>query len=296
MSFRSVNNTHLNQSGFTLIEVLIVMAIMVFISFGIYQALTETFKLRDTLANEGDFYNTIRLSMGILQRDIEMMYNPIAMIDYNNPNFQQAATTPAGANASRAQRLATQNNNPQQLYQGVIGDLANEFAQLTDYWDVAIDASGMRPMRFVGTDKKMTFVTVSHDRIYKDSPESEFAKVSYEFLPDTETLDGDFKIDNSFMLIKTENTDAFSVDETHDKKFIHTYKILRGITKYKLEYYNKIKDQKTTNWDSASPDFQSIYPDMIIITLEVKGVSSLSFDGIYKFRPEEPLSAINPSQ
>jgi prepilin-type N-terminal cleavage/methylation domain-containing protein len=154
MSFSSANSTRLNQNGFTLIEVLIVMAIMVFISFGIYQALTETFKLRDTLANEGDFYNTIRLSMGILQRDIEMMYTPIAMIDYNNPNLQQ--NVPTGANANRAQRLATQNNNPQLLYQGVIGDLSNEFAQLTDYWGAAIDATGMRPMRFVGTDKKMT--------------------------------------------------------------------------------------------------------------------------------------------
>lgn len=282
------------NEGFTLIEVLIVMAIMVFISFGIYQALTETFKLRDSLSIEGDFYNTIRLSMGIMQRDIEMMYTPLAMIDYQNPN-QPQANAPAGANPSRVQRLGAMNSNQQQLFPGVPNDIAGDLQQETDFWAPAIDVTGMRPMRFIGSDKKISFVSISNSRIYKDSRESEFTKVSYEFRPDTENIDADFKIDNSFMLVKTENTDAFSIDDSHDQRYIHTYKILRGITKYKIEYYSKDKDAKSLSWDSDNTDNQYVYPDIIIITLEVKGMNNLSFDGVYKLKPEEPLSALNPS-
>src|SRR5690348_1896944 len=50
------------QAGFTLIEVMVSMAIMVFISLAIYQAMTETYKLREVLSVEGDFYNSIRLA------------------------------------------------------------------------------------------------------------------------------------------------------------------------------------------------------------------------------------------
>jgi prepilin-type N-terminal cleavage/methylation domain-containing protein len=66
-------------AGFTLIEVLISIVILTFISLGIYQSTTETFHLREILSNEGDFYNSIRLSMNIMQRDISMIYSPTLM-------------------------------------------------------------------------------------------------------------------------------------------------------------------------------------------------------------------------
>ena len=48
------------------------------------------------------------------------------------------------------------------------------------YWLGATEKSGLRLSRFVGTDTKMSFVVASHVRIYKDTPESDFAKISYE--------------------------------------------------------------------------------------------------------------------
>ena len=56
------------------------MVIMAFISLGIIQATTETFKLRDVLSVEGDFYNAIRLATDIIRRDTVNLYSPEMLI------------------------------------------------------------------------------------------------------------------------------------------------------------------------------------------------------------------------
>lgn len=78
-----------NSSGSTLIEVLIAMVLMVFISMAIFQTTTETYRLRDILMTEGDFYNGIRLSLGILEKDISMAYTPYSLNPENNGASQQ---------------------------------------------------------------------------------------------------------------------------------------------------------------------------------------------------------------
>src|SRR5215213_6023098 len=70
----------MEQAGFTLLEVLISISILVFISFGIYQATTNTFRLRDVLMNEGDFYNGIRMASSVVQRDVALIYSPALIL------------------------------------------------------------------------------------------------------------------------------------------------------------------------------------------------------------------------
>src|SRR3954467_2214180 len=78
-------------AGFTLLEVLIVMAILAFISLGIYRATTETFRLRDSIAAEGDFYNNIRLAMTLLNRDVATMYSPTILLNTPSPSASPGA-------------------------------------------------------------------------------------------------------------------------------------------------------------------------------------------------------------
>ena len=49
------------------------------------------------------------------------------------------------------------------------------------------------------------------------------------------------------------------------------------------------------SWDNDKEDYKEKYPDIIEITVEVNGPDKLSHTGIYKFRPEVPISGINPS-
>jgi hypothetical protein len=70
---------------------------------------------------------------------------------------------------------------------------------------------------------------------------------------------------------------------------------LHGIKKFKLTYYRRDTDQTTNSWDSDSTDSKNLYPDQVILNLEVEGPDHMSFEGIYKFRPEIPLHGLDAS-
>ncbi|MCM2278701.1 MAG: prepilin-type N-terminal cleavage/methylation domain-containing protein [Oligoflexia bacterium] len=267
-----------NKRGFTLLEVLIAMAILVFISLGIYQATVETYRLRDILSNEGDFYNQIRLSMDILQRDVAAMYSPSLMAP------APAASPSPGPGAGGYSGTAT-DPDLQSLLSGDLG-------QTSEFWHAATDKSGLRASRFKGSESKMSFVSLSHRRIYRDSKESDFAKVSYEV-----ARDPDNKETETLILTKIENADAFNIDDTREKENSRTYPLLSGITKLRFRYYRKDQDQwkEYGSWDSDSEDFKNAFPDLIEVSLSVSGPSRLSFEGKFKFRPEVPLRGITPS-
>jgi len=264
MNFRSQNKMS-RESGFSLLEVLIALSILVVLSFAIYQATTETYRLRDVLSNEGDFYNEIRLSMNILQRDISLLYSP----------------TVSGPPKPSPQPVM----DPREM-QNI---LASDLGQTTTFWGAVTDKTGIRPAHFIGTDSKLSFISVSNTRVYKDSPESEFAKVVYELKPDAYAV-----VPSTSVLTKSTSSNAFEVDEHKDRQFVQ-YPLLHGIKKLKYRYYHKEKDAWSTSWDSDREDYKNIYPDIIEIKIEVLGPSRLSFDGLFQFRPEVPLDGLDPS-
>jgi prepilin-type N-terminal cleavage/methylation domain-containing protein len=283
-SMSSKNKMRSNTTaGFTLIEVLISIVILTFISLGIYQSTTETFHLREILSNEGDFYNSIRLSMNIMQRDISMIYSPTLMLPNPSPSpsvsgAAAVAARPAfgGAQPNPQASLAFLQNDP---------DLAVE----SDFWVAAVDKTGIRPSRFIGTDKKISFIGLSHYRMYKDLPESEFSKITYELVEDEFDKE-------SLMLIKTESTDVFQMEDRKDLTK-RTYALLHGIKKLKFRFYRKDKNlgEWQPSWDSDTDEVRNIFPDIVEVNFEVTGPSKLFFNGIYYFRPEIPLNGLNPS-
>ncbi|MEK6706569.1 MAG: prepilin-type N-terminal cleavage/methylation domain-containing protein [Bdellovibrionota bacterium] len=253
-------------AGFTLLEMMIAIAILIFISIAIYQATTETYYLRDVLSNEGDFQNGIRLSMNIMQRDISLIYSPVIML----PEKKQQKE-PVSA---------------QEMEALMSGDLSRTLK----FWGPAEDSSGIRPSRFVGTSSKVSFISASHIRIYKNTTESELAKITYELKP--ETASTEFR--DTMILVKTESPNVFEDDDSRDK-LTASFSLLRGIKKLSYRFYQKSKDQWHTSWDSDKEEFKKIYPDIIEVTVDVIGPAKLNFQGIFKFRPEIPINEFNPS-
>lgn len=247
------------------------MAILVFIAFAIFQATTETYHLRDTLSAEGNFYNSIRFSMNVLQRDIALIYSPLITIEKPKPIDPNAPV------------------NAQQM--GIIM-ASDDLGQTSNFWSAAINQKGLRPSRFIGTDTKMSFIALSHLRIYRDSPESEFCKITYELKQDKTNPDQP----TSMILVKTESPNAFALDDFKDT-FKHSYEILNGIKTMSYSYHQK--DGNTwkvlKSWDTDKEDTKNIFPDMIEVKLDVYGPKKQVFEGRYKFRPEIPLNGLKPS-
>ena len=258
------------QAGFTLIELLIAMFLLVVISLSIYQSTTQTYRLREILMNEGDFYNGIRLSMGIMERDISLIYSPINLTTFD-------PQTPQDRN---------QNVSPE-----VQAIISSDLGRPSEFWTGAFDKTGIRPSRFVGTSNRMTFISRSHQRVYKESPESEFTKIVYE-LRDERALNQD---NNSKVLFKIADTSAFE-DQNKRDTYQRTYPLLHGIKNLSFRYYRKDKKSWLSSWDSDSnDDLRNKFPDIVEVKIEVAGPSRLHFDGLYYFRPEIPTYGLDPS-
>lgn len=273
--------------GFTLLEVLIAMAIMVFIALAIFNATTETFKLRDSLSTEGNFYNGIRMATTVMWRDISLIYSPTG-------SLAQASNTATGAGTGAIDPQTGQpipaagvlpQNDP--VYQA-----DGELGQLFPFWEPAIDKGGMRPSRFVGTETKLTFLSLSHVRIYKDSNETEFAKITYELRKEDSKAD----FPDGFILVKIESPNAFALDERHDT-MERTFEVLHGVKSLVYTYQQRDGNGWKTfkNWDSDHQDTKNLIPDIIELKLDVYGPKKQIFEGRYKFRPEIPYNGLYPS-
>lgn len=281
MRSKSLNNvTRTSEAGFTLLEVLISIAIMTAIAAAIFQITTKTFELRDKVMQESDFFNGIRMSMGIVDRDISLLYSPIIMVP-DDPKQQGP--------------LSGQPMTPEEL-NAIMGN--DQGRASTTYWTEAVHKTGIRPSRFQGTDVKMSFVSASNMRVYKESNESEFIKVSYELQDDKNSG----AAQGTKILVRKSNPDAFEDDESAlnpRNNLWRTYYLLPGIKKFKLQYFRSDRTSSPwfSSWDTDSTDTKYRYPDMVKLELEVVAPppSTLHFEGTFFFRSEIPLRGLVPS-
>jgi hypothetical protein len=203
--------------------------------------------------NEGDFHNGVRLAMGILERDFSQAYDPRMMLPTPKPS---TATTQSDPPDEKLTQLRPS------LYWDVPGELTTK-------------STGIRPMRFVGSPTKMTFVSIKTE---------------------------DPRLEGTRVLVKEASPNAFAVEDDDKDEMKRTYPLMRGIKKLQFRYLKKAKDSSQTDqwldrWDSVEiEDTRGIYPSQIEVILEVLGPTRLSFEGTFKFRTEIPLSGeINPS-
>jgi hypothetical protein len=250
------------------------MAILVFICFAIFQATTETYKLRDSLTTEGDLNNNLVLAMAIVQRDINMMYSPRISMPNKKPDPQESGQ-PEGSQNQSAQDPTT-----------------DDLTQTMNFWSPALQPTGLRPSRLVGSDRALSFVALSHVRIYKEANESEFAKISYELRADTKNKENP----SALMLVKTESPNAFAKEDRKDQTSV-SYEVLHGIKKFSISYHQKEGEtwKILNSWDTDHEETKYLFPDIIEIKLEIVGPKDFSFEGDYKFRPEIPINGLYPS-
>jgi len=281
MNFHSHNKSH---KGFTLIEVLIAMMILAFISLGIFQAIRQSYHIRDVLLAESEFYHSVRLAMNVMDKDISLLYSPKIILKKDTNSNSTAQPIPEPGLPPSGDPNANPNNTAATGPTLADAIAHGERYRGTEYWTSVVDPTGIRLSRFIGKENSMNFITASHVRMYKGIKESVFAKVSYsvENNPDTNP-----EIAGKLMLLKTVSTNAFNYEEDNDPS-LKKYKILSGIKSIHFKYYQLQKDVWHKSWDTDSADYKDIYPDLIQVVIEATGEQRLSFEGNYIFKPEIP--------
>lgn len=271
-----IRTKRLSEAGFTLLEVLISIAILVFISLFLYQVTTSTFNLRESLIEEGDFFSGIRLAMNVVERDVSQLYTPILMV----PADPAASGLLSGG-------ILTQNQMA-----SIVGDGKGQSA--SKFYLGVINSMGIRPVRFQGNDKSMSFVSVSNVRIYKESKESEFARIAYDLIDD-KSPDA---IPGTRILRKAVNTSAFEDEEgslNARNQLWKYYSLLPGLKEVVLRYYKHDKKQWLNTWDSENQDTKYLLPDLIEMKIKATAGDRLNFDGVFYFRPEVPHHGLAPT-
>lgn len=277
------NHQRSDTEGFTLVEVMIAIVLLVMISVAIYQATTQTFRYRARAISEGDFYGGIRLAMGLIDRDVAALFSPV---NFNPKNFEKDSN-PISADQSAGAVAAPGAPVDQQFQLEEL--LRSELGQANDYWLGATDLSAIRPSRFIGTENRIQFVSASHMRVYKNMPESEFNKIIYELRDDKDSQ----VVEGTKLLVRIENPAVFSEEKkVQDPKL---YPLLPGVKTFKFRYYRKDKKAWEVSWDTNREDMKGLYPDLIELTAEVLGLNRLAFSAIYMFKPETPFYGIDPT-
>lgn len=241
----------MKQSGFTLIELMIAMTILAFISMAVYQNTTQSFVLRDNVEQDGDFYNSIRVALDILGRDVIHIYSP------------NAAALPG--DLGKAAKKTAQGTFDVQADPNSGGTNPAPPEPASQFWGESINTVGVRPSRLQGEAEKISFIINSHMRLFRDSAECDFAKIIYALEDDR-----DQKSNATVKaLIKREDPAAFE-DNTRQKSETEVrYVLISNVKSLKFRFLDGEKDKWDDKWDTEGMDHKGKFPVVIEITLEV---------------------------
>ncbi len=271
--------THTAISGFTLIEVMIALFILVIIGFATSKAVIDAAKLKETLKDDTEFSSEFRTSITLIERDLNQVFNPRWFLGPEAVEIDLSDTRPP---VPPAKLNGAEVNN----------SLRGEASRKSDYWSKVFDTSGIRSSRFKGDDHSMSFVTASHVRIYREKKESIYAKVRYEIEKqrDNPNLTKQQNEQNAglYSLIKTENTRAFDLDEPKESPHIQYFTVLNQIKSLKFRYYKLGEKNPVTSWDSDTDEFKGKFPEMVEMELMLQALNGKTMDATVLFRLEAP--------
>jgi prepilin-type N-terminal cleavage/methylation domain-containing protein len=275
-------NPSLIRGGFTLIEVMIALFVLVMIGTTTSKAVIDAAKLKEVLKDETEFSSEFRTSVGFIERDLAQIFNPrwflseeLKPIEWNGPQPTPAAGGPPILSNDEIMRRTR-------------GTASQNF----EYWGAIYEASGIRPSRFRGKDHEMSFVAASHVRVYQMKKESIYAKVHYELIkqPPNPNLSQEENAKNAslFALVKVENPRAFELEEPRDAPYVNRYVILNNIKKFTFTYYKRDDKSGQRDWDSETAEPKGSFPAAVGMELTLVGPKERVIDEKVYFNLETP--------
>jgi prepilin-type N-terminal cleavage/methylation domain-containing protein len=279
-------NSPSSSEGFTLIEVLIALFILVLIGVTTSKAVIDAAKLREVLRNETEYASEFRTSITFIERDLDQVFNPRWFLAADFKPLDPYNANPVGSPSPASPDVHVL------TIEEITRRTRGAAFQTSDFWGPILDPSGIRASRFKGKSDSFSFVSASHMRIYQQKKESIYAKIRYQLIkqPNNPNLSDEQNAKNAslFALVKIENTRAFELEDPTDAPYINTYLILNNIKKITFAYYRKDEKDTTKEWDSESVAQKGLFPTAISVELTVIGPKDRTIDEKLLFYLETP--------
>jgi prepilin-type N-terminal cleavage/methylation domain-containing protein len=218
-----VKNHTQNQSGFTLIELMIALAILATLTVLVSQAISQAVKAKVKLQDQLDDVSRLRDGVRLIERDLNLAYHYRDVEKEINDLIKKKNSPGGGAPPA--------GGVPNGFTPPVQPDPAEALRQV--------------PRRdpethFVGTGDSVNFVTMNNARTVRNVRTADFAEVGYS-LRDCKRVRGD----GSSKCLWRRSTPYVDLDVT---KGGDELVLMENVSEFKLRYIGKGKQDWTSDW------------------------------------------------
>lgn len=219
-----MNTTVLRSSkGFTLLEVLISIAIMATLSILAAQSIQSAIKSKKKIQEQVEDLSRLRDGLKLLERDINLAYH--------HRDWEKELLK-----AAKKKSAATGAQNPQQNQPGQDPNLA-----LGNDQNLVVEAPRRDPVtHFIGEENSLHFVTMNNARLVKNRAQADHIEVGY-FLKDCKSIDG--KTSSKCLWRRSSPWVDRDVTKGGDEIVL-----LENITEFNLKYLGKKKQDWVNSW------------------------------------------------
>lgn len=230
-----------NSQGLTLIEVIIGITLMAFVSLLMYGAINRSYKLKQSLDKGLETQAVVPAVLGLLQRDISQMYSPHVL-----PKHFVRLTTPVQQSSQSASGTGAP-LPPQSQIPNTPQEPGKSFA--------------FDPWPLVGEKDKIAFVATSARRSRIDDPTAEFQQVAY-FTRQSST--------SKFLeLVRVTSQYASGKLDVTERKDSQEVVVYDYFSSFQIQYCFSDRESCEDRWDSSAKQSEKKpYPDFLKFRME----------------------------
>jgi prepilin-type N-terminal cleavage/methylation domain-containing protein len=238
----------MKNRGFTLIETIITLTLMAFLTLMAARTIQQAFRAKAKIQDQIDQVGQVKDALRMLERDVNLAYH------------YQDLQKDLAEELQKAQKQASPTPTfgappPPPPGPGA----TNPFFKTENRIDPTT--------HFVGKEGEMHFVTMNSVRLVKDSSQADFGEVSYYMEACKNRPDKSFEEGKCLFR-------RFSAIVDKDvTKGGHSTQLLMDVTEFKLKYYSKIQKDWRNDWSSkeeGDAGTKGRYPEAIEVNLTVE--------------------------
>ncbi|MEK2690618.1 type II secretion system protein GspJ [Bdellovibrio sp. GT3] len=217
-----------SRRGFTLIEVLITIAILGTMTVLVAQSIQQSVKMKNKVTTQVDDVSHLRDAVRLIQKDVNLAYH------YRD--VEKELTDLLAKKSQPTQAPATQPGFPGFVQPGMAQPSAFEQQQQNR------EVPRKNPeTQFVGTEETLNFVTMNNARTIRNSPQADFIEVGYE-LKECKSLN---EAGGSSKCIWRRSSPVADLDVT---KGGQETVLLENVSEFKFRYMGKGKQDWVSSW------------------------------------------------
>lgn len=245
----------LGRRGFSLLEMIIVLSILAFLTINIAVAIRNGFRARARIEEQVLDMSQVRDSLRVIERDLNLAFHYRDLEEEFRAEIKKAQSPTAGTPPGQPPQ------QPPQFFQP-------QLVPPADPKEAERKQNRVDPVtHFVGAENEMSFATLNAGRISGETKSADFIKVGYA-LKSCKNFVTNL---SSNCLVRREGQ---NVEGDITKGGVEVV-LIRDVTEFKLRFLGKGKQDWVSTWSSVQGDAvtKNSYPDAVELNLTIERAS-----------------------